>query len=132
MLEDVGSKMECFWLCWAMLWHLGAKVGEQERKMRQMSEKVGFLVAWRGEGVTQVAGGHLGYPPLRNILEMGLELPPPAGDSNLEPRRTQAAAEAIYRPGHATSAYGTVADNIRSDFISCFLSFLSSSYLIIS
>ena len=47
MLEDVGSKMEFFWLSWAMLWHLGAKVGEQERKMRQLSEKVGFLV---GEG----------------------------------------------------------------------------------
>ena len=45
MLEDIGSKMEIFSLSWAMSWHLGAKVGEQERKMRQMSEKIGFLEA---------------------------------------------------------------------------------------
>ena len=46
MLEDF--KMEFSWLSWAMFGHLGAKVGEQERKMRQLSEKVGFLVAWGG------------------------------------------------------------------------------------
>ena len=63
MLEDVGSKMVCFWLSWAMFGHLGAKTGEQERKMRQMSEKVGFLVAWMGEGVTQGPATNLGYPP---------------------------------------------------------------------
>ena len=43
--------------------HLGAKVGEQGRKMQQLSEKVGFLEAWRGEGPTQVQAGNLGYPP---------------------------------------------------------------------
>ena len=46
MLEDVGSKMVFSWLSQAMLGHLGAKVGEQGRKMRRMTEKVGFLEAW--------------------------------------------------------------------------------------
>ena len=50
MLEDVGSKMVFPWLSQAMLGHLGAKVGEQGRKMRRMTEKVGFLEAWRGRG----------------------------------------------------------------------------------
>ena len=50
MLEDFGSKMEFSWLSRAMFGHLGAKVGEQERKMRRMSEKVGFLEAWWGVG----------------------------------------------------------------------------------
>ena len=53
MLEDVGSKMVFSWLSQAMFGHLGAKVGERGRKMWQLSEKVGFLVAWMGEGVTQ-------------------------------------------------------------------------------
>ena len=51
MLEDFGSKMEFSWLSWAMFGHLGAKVGEQERKMRQLSEEVGFLVG-------RAVGGH--------------------------------------------------------------------------
>ena len=63
MLEDFGSKMEFSWLSWAMFGHLGAKVGEQERKMRRLSEKVGFLEAWRGEGPTRVLAKDLGYPP---------------------------------------------------------------------
>ena len=63
MLEDFGSKMEFSWLSWAMFGHLGAKVGEQERKMRHMSEKVGFLVAWRGEGVMQLTREISGPPP---------------------------------------------------------------------
>ena len=46
-----------------MFGHLGAKVGEQGRKMQQMAEKVGFLEAWRGEGVMQLQGGDLGSPP---------------------------------------------------------------------
>ena len=46
-----------------MFGHLGAKVGEQGRKMQQLSEKVGFLEAWRGEGPTQVHGQDLRYPP---------------------------------------------------------------------
>ena len=50
MLEDFGSKMEFSWLSRAMFGHLGAKVGEQGRKMQQLSEKVGFLEAWRGVG----------------------------------------------------------------------------------
>ena len=53
MLEDFGSKMEFSWLSRAMFGHLGAKVGEQGRKMRQMSEKAGFWEAWMGEGVTR-------------------------------------------------------------------------------
>ena len=54
-----------------MFGHLGAKTGEQERKMRQMSEKAGFLEAWMGEGVMQVAATNLGYPPLRNSKGRG-------------------------------------------------------------
>ena len=63
MLEDFGSKMEFSWLSWAMFGHLGAKVGEQERKMRQLSEKVGFLEAWRGEGPMQFLRLFSGPPP---------------------------------------------------------------------
>ena len=48
MLEDVDSKLVFSWLSQAMFGHLGAKVGEQECKMRQLSAKVGFLVAWMG------------------------------------------------------------------------------------
>ena len=64
MLEDFGSKMEFSWLSRAMFGHLGAKVGEQERKMRHMSEKVGFLEAWRGGGTDASHAVNLGYPPL--------------------------------------------------------------------
>ena len=46
-----------------MFGNLGAKVGEQGRKMQQMTEKVGFLEAWRGEGVMQVLAVNLGSPP---------------------------------------------------------------------
>ena len=62
MLEDFGSKMEFSWPSRAMFGHLGAKVGEQERNMRQLSEKVGFLEAWRGEGVTQFLRAIWGSP----------------------------------------------------------------------
>ena len=40
MLEDVGSKMVFSWLLKAMFGHLGAKIGEQERKMRQISSRL--------------------------------------------------------------------------------------------
>ena len=63
MLEDVGSKMEFSWLSWAMFGHLGAKVGEQERKMQQMTEKVRFLEAWMREGVMQLSRRISGTPP---------------------------------------------------------------------
>ena len=63
MLEDFGSKMEFSWLSRAMFGHLGAKVGEQERKMRRLSEKVGFLEAWMGEGPTRGHAANLGSPP---------------------------------------------------------------------
>ena len=46
-----------------MFGHLGARTSEQECKMRQMTEKVGFLEAWRGEVVTQLLAVNLGYPP---------------------------------------------------------------------
>ena len=39
MLEDVGSKMVFCWLSWTMSGHLGAKIGEPERKMRKLGEK---------------------------------------------------------------------------------------------
>ena len=79
MLEDFGSKMEFSWLSWAMFGHLGAKVGEQERKMRRLSEKAGFLEAWRGEGVMHVLATNLGSPPLRN--SKGTAGAPPGGFS---------------------------------------------------
>ena len=79
MLEDFGSKMEFSWLSRAMFGHLGAKVGEQERKMRQLSEKVGFLVAWRGVGGGATSTRTLGYPPLR--IAKGTAGAPPGGFS---------------------------------------------------
>ena len=63
MLEDVGSKMLFSWLSQAMFGHLGAKVGEQGRKMRQMTEKVGFWRPGGGEGVTQSWELISGPPP---------------------------------------------------------------------
>ena len=63
MLEDFGSKMEFSWLSRAMFGHLGAKVGEQGRKMRQLSEKVGFLVAWRGGAPRGYTRRISGTPP---------------------------------------------------------------------
>ena len=87
MLEDVGSKMVFSWLSKAMFGHLGAKVGEQGRKMQQMAEKVGFLEAWRGGGTDGNYAANLGYPPLRNSKGRGwsshlhLELPTPPGNS---------------------------------------------------
>ena len=60
-----------------MFGHLGAKVGEQERKMRRMSEKVGFLEACRGGGAMQVLAENLGYPPLR--IAKGTAGAPPGG-----------------------------------------------------
>ena len=61
-----------------MFGHLGAKTGEQERKMRQMSEKAGFLEAWRGEGVMQFLQPISGTP-VKKLQRKGLELPPPPG-----------------------------------------------------
>ena len=87
MLEDVGSKMVFSWLSSTMFENLGAKVGEQGRKMQQMTEKVGFLEAWRGGGTDAVSAPDLGYPPLRNSKGRGwssnlhLELPTPPGNS---------------------------------------------------
>ena len=66
-----------------MFGHLGAKVGEQERKMRHMSEKVGFLVAWMGEGVTQGPATNLGYPPFKKLQRKGLGLHLEASATNL-------------------------------------------------
>ena len=54
-----------------MFGHLGAKVGEQERKMQQMIEKVVFLEAWRGGGTDAVLATDLGSPPLRNSKGRG-------------------------------------------------------------
>ena len=48
MLEDFGSKMEFSWLSRAMFGHLGAKVGEQERKMGSWAKK---LIFGGGQGV---------------------------------------------------------------------------------
>ena len=64
-----------------MFGHLGAKVGEQGRKMQQMAEKVGFLEAWRGEGVMQ-STQRISGTPLKKLQRKGLELPPPPGAPN--------------------------------------------------
>ena len=63
MLEDFGSKVQFSWLSRAMFGHLGAEVGEQGRKMRHMSEQVGFLEAWRGEGPCRYSQKISGTPP---------------------------------------------------------------------
>ena len=63
-----------------MFGHLGAKVGEQGRKMQQMIEKVGFLRPGGGEGPTQVHGQDLRHPPLTNSKGRGF--PPPPGAPN--------------------------------------------------
>ena len=44
MLEDVGSKMVFFWLSWAMLWHLGAKMAHKSAKARQDNHQMMFEV----------------------------------------------------------------------------------------
>ena len=99
-----------------MFGHLGAKVGEQGRKMWQLSENVGFLEAWREEGVMQF-WRRISGTPLKKLQRKGLELPPPPGAPNstwklvelrlwleLETRRTQAVARALFSPGHAHGA----------------------------
>ena len=65
-----------------MFGHLGAKVGEQGRKMQQMAEKVGFLEAWRGGGTDASTGPGSRAPPLKKLQRKGLELPPPPGAPN--------------------------------------------------
>ena len=62
-----------------MFGHLGAKVGEQGRKMQQMIEKVGFLEAWKGD---EIHAKDLRYPPFKELQRKGLELPPPPGAPN--------------------------------------------------
>ena len=65
-----------------MFGHLGAKVGEQGRKMQQMTEKVGFWEAWRGGGTDASTGSGSRVPPLKKLQRKGLELPPPPGAPN--------------------------------------------------
>ena len=64
-----------------MFGHLGAKVGEQGRKMRQLTEIVGFLEAWRGGGGDATSTTNLASP-LKKLQRKGLELPPPPGAPN--------------------------------------------------
>ena len=61
----------------AILEQLGDKIGEQEGKMQQMTEKVGFLEAWKGVGAMREPAPDLGYPPLRNTK--GTAGAPPGG-----------------------------------------------------
>ena len=65
-----------------MFGHLGAKVGEQGRKMRQLSEKVGFLVAREGGARHASTRNGSRVPPLKKLQRKGLELPPPPGAPN--------------------------------------------------
>ena len=64
-----------------MFGHLGAKTGEQERKMRHMSEKNTFLVA-RGGARHASTGDESRVPPLKKLQRKGLELSPPPGAPN--------------------------------------------------
>ena len=65
-----------------MFGHLGAKTGEQGRKMQQLSEK-----RWIFGGLERV-GGDAGtrkrsrVPPLKKLQRKGLEIPPPPGAPN--------------------------------------------------
>ena len=94
MLEDVGSKMEFSWLSWAMFGHLGAKVGEQERKMQQMNENVGFLEAWGGGGDASTRNKSR-VPPLKNIQRRGLEPHLEASASNLRKLRLKLSTDRV-------------------------------------
>ena len=62
-----------------MFGHLGAKVGEQGRKMRQLSKKNDF---WWPRGGDAGTGERSRVPHLRNSKRKGLELPPPPGAPN--------------------------------------------------
>ena len=53
-----------------MFGHLGAKVGEQGRKMRRMSENVGFFGGLEMQFTKE---------PIKKLQGKGLELPPPPG-----------------------------------------------------
>ena len=64
-----------------MFGRLGAKTGEQERKMRHMIEKVGFFGGLEGGRATPVLAPDLGYPP-KKLQRKGLELPPAPGAPN--------------------------------------------------
>ena len=89
-----------------MFGHLGAKVGEQGRKMRQLSEKVGFLEAWKGGGGDASTRVHISGTPPEETPKEGAGAPTSTWSSqlHLETRRTQAVDGALYRPGHATCA----------------------------
>ena len=65
-----------------MFGHLGAKLGEEGRKMQQMAEKVGFLEAWREGGGDATSTPLSRAPPLKKLQRKGLELPPPPGAPN--------------------------------------------------
>ena len=58
-----------------MFGHLGAETGEQERKMRQMIDKVGFLEAWRGGGGDASRAEDLGTPPPKKHPRGGVGAP---------------------------------------------------------
>ena len=75
ILEDFGSKMEFSWLSWAMFGHLGAKVGEQERKMRQLSEQKWIFGGLGGGGGDASYATNLGSPPLRIAKGGGWGIP---------------------------------------------------------
>ena len=78
-----------------MFGHLGAKVGEQGRKMQQMAEKVGFLEAWRRGGTDASTGSESRVSPLKKLQRKGLELHLEAGGStwNLVDLRLEAQPE---------------------------------------
>ena len=48
MLDDSGCKMLFFRLSWAMLWHLGAKMSQQEPRRANPKDLVGSAGAQDG------------------------------------------------------------------------------------
>ena len=86
--------------------------------MRQLKEKVEFLVAWREEKHAMRVHGqdfdtkHPGVPQIQKLVELTFQM---------ETCKSQAVDGTLYRPGHATRAYGTVADISLATFYSLVL-----------
>ena len=53
MLDDAGCKMVVFRLSWAMLWHLGAKMSQQEPRRANAQGFGGGRLEPRTGGTTQ-------------------------------------------------------------------------------
>ena len=98
------------WTSWRQGWRTRAQDAADDRK--------GWIFGGLGWGRDRRNPGKRSrVPPLKKLQRKGLELPPPPGAPNstwklvelrlwleLETRRTQAVAGALYSPGHAHGA----------------------------